>query len=50
MELTPYGDKLANGVYFFRVFAKLDNETIEHRATDADKFFKEGFGKMYILR
>jgi hypothetical protein len=45
-----YGDKLANGVYFFKVIAKLNSETIEHRATDADKFFKEGFGKMYILR
>ena len=45
-----YGDKLANGVYFFRVFAKLNNETIEHRATEADGFFKNGFGKMYILR
>lgn len=45
-----YGDKLANGVYFFKVIAKLHNESIEHRNTDADKFFKEGFGKMYILR
>ena len=45
-----YGDKLANGIYFFKVIARLNNETIEHRATDADKFFKEGFGKMYILR
>ena len=45
-----YGDKLANGVYFFRVFAKINDETIEHRSTEADKFFKEGFGKMYILR
>lgn len=45
-----YGDKLANGVYFFKVIAKLHDETIEHRSTDADKFFKEGFGKMYIMR
>jgi len=45
-----YGDKLANGVYFFKVIARLHNENIEHRDTDADKFFKEGFGKMYILR
>jgi len=45
-----YGDKLANGVYFFKVIARLNSETIEHRATDADKFFKQGVGKMYILR
>lgn len=45
-----YNDKLANGVYFFKVIARLNSETIEHRATDADKFFKQGVGKMYILR
>lgn len=45
-----YGDKLANGVYFFKVIARLNSETIEHRTTDADKFYKQGIGKMYILR
>ena len=45
-----YGDKLANGVYFYRVIAKLGGGSIEHRETDADNLFHKGFGKMYIIR
>lgn len=45
-----YGDKLATGVYIYRVIARLDGETIEKRQTSADKYFKNGFGKMYIMR
>ena len=45
-----YGDLLANGVYFYRVFVKMNDTEIEKSATDADKFFKEGIGKMYIIR
>lgn len=45
-----YGDKLANGVYFYKVIAKIGGESIEHRDTEADAYFKKGFGKMYILR
>ncbi|MDL2262416.1 C25 family cysteine peptidase [Bacteroidales bacterium OttesenSCG-928-I21] len=45
-----YGDKLANGVYFYKVKARLNGENINHRNTDTDKFFKHEIGKMYIMR
>lgn len=50
-----FGDKLANGVYFYKVIAKLQSESIEHRALkgsgyNIDRFFKEGIGKLYIMR
>ncbi|MGQ9846921.1 MAG: putative type IX secretion system sortase PorU2, partial [Bacteroidales bacterium] len=45
-----YGDKLANGVYFYEVEARSKGAVIEHRQTEADKFFKHNFGKLYILR
>lgn len=45
-----FGGQLANGVYFYRVNNRLNGETIEHRETSADKYFKKGYGKMYLLR
>lgn len=45
-----YGDKLANGVYFYTVKAKLNGEEIEKRDVGTDKYFKREVGKMYILR
>jgi len=45
-----FGDKLANGVYLYRVKAKIDGEDIKHRESDADTYFKEEFGKMYLMR
>lgn len=45
-----YGDQLANGVYFYRVLMQSGAESIEHRETSADGAFKNGFGKLYILR
>jgi hypothetical protein len=45
-----YGDRLGNGVYFYKVTAKINGETIKDRETEADKFFKNGFGKMYLFR
>jgi len=44
-----FGDKLANGVYLYRVFME-GSEAIQHRSTSADKGFNNGFGKIYILR
>ncbi len=44
-----YGDKLANGVYLYRVLFR-DDQAFERRNTVADKAFKNGFGKIYILR
>jgi hypothetical protein len=45
-----YGDQLANGVYLYRVLLRMNGQSLEHRATSADKAFKNGFGKLYILR
>ncbi|QNF34866.1 hypothetical protein HUW51_19850 [Adhaeribacter swui] len=43
-----FGDKLANGVYLYRV--AMDTDLFSHRKTAADKSFKKGYGKLYILR
>ncbi|MEQ8882791.1 MAG: T9SS type A sorting domain-containing protein, partial [Cyclobacteriaceae bacterium] len=45
-----YGDLLANGVYLYRVFIRQQGESLNHRFTTADKAFKNGYGKIYILR
>ncbi|MBL6448006.1 transporter [Fulvivirga sp. 29W222] len=45
-----FGDQLANGVYLYRVIVRQNGETLDHRETSADKAFKNGFGKMYLLR
>ncbi len=45
-----FGDQLANGVYLYRVYVKQGGTTLKHRNTSADKAFKNGFGKLYILR
>ena len=45
-----YGDQLANGVYLYRVFVSSAGKPIDHRNTSADKAFKKGFGKLYLLR
>ncbi|MEP5611070.1 MAG: C25 family cysteine peptidase, partial [Cyclobacteriaceae bacterium] len=45
-----YGDQLANGVYFYKVFINSNGQGIDRRATNADGAFKHGFGKLYILR
>ena len=45
-----FGDPVANGIYLYRVISKIDNESIEHRETDGDKAFTNGFGKMYLIR
>ncbi|MBN2668722.1 MAG: hypothetical protein JXR60_05770 [Bacteroidales bacterium] len=45
-----YGDRLANGVYFYRIFTKMNGNRVEHMSTDADQYFKKGIGKMYIMR
>ena len=45
-----YGDRLANGIYFYKVTAKINGEDIDHRETSGDVSFKKGFGKMYLFR
>ena len=45
-----FGDKLANGVYLYRVITRINGQDMDRRATAADRAFKKEFGKMYILR
>ncbi|WP_089319080.1 putative type IX secretion system sortase PorU2 [Pontibacter ummariensis] len=45
-----YGDKLANGVYLYRVIMRKGEEEMKHKLTFGDYAFKNGYGKIYILR
>ena len=45
-----YGDQLANGVYFYKVYINSNGDGLKRRSTSADRAFKNGFGKLYILR
>lgn len=46
-----YGDKLANGVYLYRIIAKkMDGKTYESFDNSTDKYFKKGIGKLVIMR
>jgi len=46
-----FGDQLANGVYLYKVYTDFSSgKDIEHRGTEADPFFKKGWGKMYLMR
>ncbi|MFD2513413.1 C25 family cysteine peptidase [Pontibacter locisalis] len=45
-----YGDKLANGVYLYRVVMSQVADGMKHMYKIGDKSFKNGYGKIYILR
>lgn len=46
-----YGQLLGNGVYLYRVITSIRGEEVEHRKNaTVDKFFKNGYGKLYIMR
>ena len=55
-----YGNKLANGVYFYRVLTDINNKQLDNFSstangeyfnnTNIDKYFKNGFGKLVIMR
>ncbi|MEM6525492.1 MAG: C25 family cysteine peptidase [Bacteroidota bacterium] len=45
-----FGDQLANGVYLYRVDIRQNGESIDLRGTAGDKAFKNGIGKLYLLR
>lgn len=46
-----YGDRLANGVYLYQVFSRINKQEIENRKVqNTDKFFLEGVGKIYLMR
>jgi hypothetical protein len=45
-----YGDQLANGVYLYRVITKKEGVNYENYGTRNDFMFRQGFGKMYLMR
>lgn len=49
-----YGQKLANGVYLYRVITNLNGRRLDKYQTSenssTDKYFKKGYGKMYLMR
>ena len=53
-----YGQKLANGVYLYRVLTNLNGKSLDKFPTyghdgfevNTDKFFTKGYGKMYLMR
>ena len=48
-----YGQKLANGVYLYRVITNLNGKALDkYKAKDdnTDKYFNKGYGKMYLMR
>ncbi len=45
-----YGSPLANGVYFYQVVTKENNENMTHMSESYDQYFKKGIGKLVILR
>ena len=52
-----YGQKLANGIYLYRVITNLNGKSLDkYRSTDpsnpddTDKYFNKGYGKMVLIR
>jgi hypothetical protein len=48
-----YGQKLANGVYLYRVVTNLNGKALDkykHRNDNTDQYFNKGYGKMYLMR
>jgi len=48
-----YGQKLANGVYLYRVLTNLNGQSLDKYKAQGDKtdqYFNKGYGKMVILR
>lgn len=48
-----YGQKLANGVYLYRVVTNLNGKSLDKytsKEDNTDKYFNKGYGKMYLMR
>jgi FlgD Ig-like domain len=48
-----YGQKLANGIYLYRVVTNLNGKSLDkYKGPDdnTDKYFNKGYGKMYLMR
>lgn len=48
-----YGQKLANGIYLYRVITNLNGKSLDKytdKSDKTDKYFNKGYGKMYLMR
>lgn len=48
-----YGQRLANGVYLYRVITNLNGKSLDKYKTEGDntdQYFNKGYGKMYLMR
>ncbi len=48
-----YGQALGNGVYIYRVITNQNGQSLDKYKADGDdsgKYFKKGYGKMYLMR
>lgn len=48
-----YGQKLANGIYLYRVVTNLNGKSLDKYKSQndkTDKYFNKGYGKMYLMR
>ncbi|MGZ8541271.1 MAG: putative type IX secretion system sortase PorU2, partial [Chitinophagaceae bacterium] len=48
-----YGQKLANGIYLYRVITNLNGKALDKYKTKddtTDRYFNKGYGKMYLMR
>jgi flagellar hook assembly protein FlgD len=48
-----FGQRLANGVYIYRVVTTLNGRQMDKYKSqddDTDKYFNKGYGKMYLMR
>jgi hypothetical protein len=48
-----YGQKLANGIYLYRVVTNLNGKALDKykaQGDDTNKYFNKGYGKMYLMR
>jgi hypothetical protein len=48
-----YGQKVANGVYLYRVLTNLNGKSMDKfkdEGDNTDKYFTKGYGKMYFMR
>lgn len=48
-----YGQRLANGVYLYRVITNLNGKSLDKYKSEGDntdQYFNKGYGKMYLMR
>lgn len=48
-----FGQKLANGIYLYRVVTNLNGKSLDKYKAETDKtdqYFNKGYGKMYLMR